>query len=153
MISPAECLLIASALFILLYISTPVLSLNKYHPPYDNFLLAAWLGRVSLSWVFWPFFVFLNVSLLLVDVLARTAHMTVSSWDEIHFVLLLTIVWWIVSIWRCSENTQTRLWAALARLTTFAILVEYGLKLWIRIDYPRIFFNCEETLLDYVSCF
>jgi hypothetical protein len=77
----------------------------------------------------------------------------VSSWDDVHFMLLLPIVWWTVSIWRCSAYTRFRLYSAGARLITLGVFVEYALKLYIRIDYPRLFFNCEELLLDYGSCF
>lgn len=153
LVSPIECLLMAVAVFIALYISAPPPEQNWRQRPFDSFLLTSWLGGVSLYWVFWPFFIFLNASLLTADLLAKAGTITVSTWDEIHFILLLTIVWWVVSIWRCSNNTQARFWAALARLATIAVLLEYSLKLLIRIDYPRIFFNCEDILLDYGSCF
>ena len=152
-VSPIECLFILGGLFAALYIGTPQPIQNWKPEPYESFLLASWLGGVSLNWVFWPFFVFLNVGLLSADLLAKTGKITVSSWDEIHFALLLTVAWWTVSIWRCSGNTNARIWAVLARLATIAVFVEYGLKLLIRIDYPRIFFNCEDILLDYGSCF
>jgi hypothetical protein len=153
LISPTECLLMAGTIFIVLYFSAPQPEQNWQAQSFDSFLLTSWLGGVSLHWVFWPFFLFLNASLLLADQLAKAGAITVSSWDEIHFILLLPIAWWIISIWRCSSNTEARIWAALARFTTLAVLIEYGLKMLIRIDYPRIFFNCEELLLDYGNCF
>jgi hypothetical protein len=151
--SPLECLLIMLAALVTLYISAPVPEKNWQADSYDSFLLAAWVGGVSLFWVFWPYFLLLNASLLTADLLAKSGKITVSTWDEIHFILLLTFVWWTTSIWRCSSNTKGRIWATLARFTTIAVLVEYAIKLLIRIDYPRIFFNCEEILLDYGSCF
>jgi hypothetical protein len=152
-VSPTECLLMALALFALLYISVSAED-KKWQPQaYSNFLLASWLGGVSLYWVFWPFFLLLNASLIAADLLAKSGLITVSGWDDIHFILLFPITWWTISIWRCSNNTRLRVWAALARWVTVALLVEYGLKLLIRIDYPRIFFNCEDLLLDYGSCF
>jgi hypothetical protein len=36
---------------------------------------------------------------------------------------------------------------------TFAVFFEYALKLVIRDDYPRIFFACQDIMLDYASCF
>jgi hypothetical protein len=153
LVSPIECLLMAVAIFVALFISAPPPEQNWRQQPFDSFLLTSWLGGVSLYWVFWPFFIFLNASLLTADLLAKAGTITVSTWDEIHFILLLTIVWWVVSIWRCSSNTQARFWAALSQLATLAVLVEYSLKLLIRINYPRIFFNCEDILLDYGSCF
>jgi hypothetical protein len=87
------------------------------------------------------------------DTLAKAGMLTVSSWDDVHLMLLLPIVWWTTAVWRCSANTNLRVWAAFARLLTLSVFFEYGLKLLIRIDYPRIFFGCEELLLDYGSCF
>lgn len=151
-ISPVELLLMAAAVFILMYISAP--QPKKLDPsPDNNFLLASWLGGASLYWVFWPFFLSLNTGLITADLLAKSSLITVSMWDEIHFVLLLGAIWWTISIWRCSNNTRMRLWAALARFATIAVFVEYGLMMFIRIYYPRIFFNCQEALLDYGSCF
>lgn len=152
-VSPIECLVIMGGIFVALFISAPQPDPAWKTPSYDSYLLASWVGRIALPWVFWPYFLFLNAGLLIADGLAKSGKITVSSWDEIHFVLLLTIVWWTTGIWRCSANTSARVWATLARLTTIAVLIEYGLKLAIRIDYPRIFFNCEEILLDYGSCF
>ncbi len=152
LVSPVECLLIAVGALILLYFSGPQPE-QHWERPSDSFLWSAWLGGIALPWVFWPYFLFLNASLLAADLLAKTGKITVSSWDEIHFALFLTVIWWTTSIWRCSANTTHKAWAALARLTTLAVFVEYGLKLLIRIDYPRIFFNCEDILLDYGSCF
>lgn len=152
-IRPAEGLLIVCAILILLYISVPI---SERAVPYyraDNFLLVSWLGGIPLYQVFWPFFLVLNIALFTADWLSKTAVITVSTWDEIHFALLLMIIWWATSVWRCSVNSQSRLLAALARLMVLSVLFEYGLKLWIRIDYPRIFFNCQDALLDYASCF
>ncbi|MBM4208659.1 MAG: hypothetical protein FJ190_11880 [Gammaproteobacteria bacterium] len=151
-VSPLECLLITLGVLVLLYLSAPQTGQHGQQTS-DSFLLSAWLGELPLHWVFWPFFLFLNASLLCADLLAKAGKITVSSWDEIHFALLLTVIWWTIGVWRCSANTAHKIWAALARLTTLAVFLEYGLKLLIRIDYPRIFFNCEDILLDYGSCF
>jgi hypothetical protein len=151
--SPLECLVMALALFGLLYISVPVAE-KKWLPfPYDNYLLTAWLGNASLAWVFWPFFMVLNIGLGLTDWLVKSAHITVSSWDDIHFAFFLGVIWWFTSVWRCASNTEWRLFAAFSRFACVAVLLEFALVLYIRIYYPRIFFNCEEALLDYSSCF
>ncbi len=142
-----------AGLLFVLFIGVPQPNLEFKTKPIENYLLDSWFGEVSLSWVFWPFFLVLNVSLLTADLLAKAGTITVSSWDEIHFALVLPIVWWTVSVWRCSNTPAAKIWSALARLTTIAVFIEYGLKLLIRIDYPRIYFNCEEVLLNYGSCF
>ncbi|MCK4840588.1 MAG: hypothetical protein KAT04_01755 [Methylococcales bacterium] len=118
-----------------------------------QYLFDSWNGQIKLWLVFWPFFIILNLCLLLVDNLARSGHFTVSSWDEIHFILLMPIIFWVIIVWRNSINTSLRCWAIAARFMTLAVFFEYGLKLVIRQDYPRIFFNCQEAILDYASCF
>lgn len=152
--SPLELLIIFTALFVVLTISSPFSGEKlAFKVTANNYLFAAWCGNVALSWVFWPFFLILNAGLHLADTLAKTGSLTVSSWDDVHLMLLLPIVWWTTAIWRCSAHTQLRAWAGAARLVTVAVFFDYGLKLLIRIDYPRVFFNCEELLLDYGSCF
>jgi len=88
-----------------------------------------------------------------VDTLVKMGMFTVSSWDDVHLMLLLPTVWWTISVWRCSFNTALIVWVACARWLTISVYFEYALKLLIRIDYPRIFFGCDELLLDYGSCF
>ena len=151
--SPLELLIIFMALFVVLFISSPLCADNFQKLNLDNYLLSAWSGSVALKWVFWPFFLLLNACLYTADTLAKAGMLTVSSWDDVHFMLLLPVVWWTTAVWRCSANTPLRAWMACTRLLTLAVFFEYGLKLLIRIDYPRLFFGCEELLLDYGSCF
>ena len=151
--SPLELLIIFMALFAVLFISSPMCADNFQMLTLDNYLFSAWSGSVVLKWVFWPFFLLLNACLYTADTLAKAGMLTVSSWDDVHLMVLLPVVWWTTAIWRCSANTDLRVWAASARLLTLAVFFEYGLKLLIRIDYPRLFFGCEELLLDYGSCF
>ena len=151
--SPLELLIIFMALFAVLFISSPLCADNLQKLTLDNYLFSAWSGSVALKWVFWPFFLLLNACLYTADTLAKAGMLTVSSWDDVHLMVLLPVVWWTTAIWRCSANTDLRVSAASARLLTLAVFFEYGLKLLIRIDYPRLFFGCEELLLDYGSCF
>jgi len=85
--------------------------------------------------------------------LARKGEFTVSSWDAMHLILFTPIIFWTIAVWRNALNTSIRSWAVLARFMTLAVFFEYGLKLVIRIDYPRIFFQCQEAVLDYSACF
>ncbi len=151
--SPLEFLLISLALFVILLMTAPNLAdlANQQIPA--NYLFGSWSGQSRLVWVFWPYFLILNTSLYAADTLAKMGLLTVSSWDDVHLMLLLPIVWWMTAIWRCSANTQFKVYAGGARLMTFAVLFEYSLKLLLRIDYPRLFFGCEELMLDYGSCF
>jgi hypothetical protein len=118
-----------------------------------SYLFDAWNGLVKLWLVFWPFFILLNSALFTVDNLARKGAFTVSSWDAIYFILFTPVLFWTIAVWRNAMNTSTRYWAVLARLMTLAVFFEYALKLVIRLDYPRIFFQCQEAMLDYSACF
>ncbi len=118
-----------------------------------QYLFDAWNGQIKLWLVFWPFFILVNVSLYFTDHLARSGSFTVSSWDEVHLILLMPAVFWIISVWRNSVNTQFRISAIGARFVTLVLCFDYLLKLIIRIDYPRIFFQCQDAILDYASCF
>jgi hypothetical protein len=151
--NPVELLMIVVALLLVLFLSVPVLIEKGLQLSLNNYLFSAWVGGVWLRWVFWPFFIVLNISLYVADTLAKMGLLTVSSWDDVHLMLLLPIIWWTTAVWRCSENTTQSIFAAGCRLLTLAVFFEYGLKLLIRIDYPRLFFGCEELLLDYGSCF
>ncbi len=153
LITPSESLLISTAIFAMLYLAAPVPSLGQTMPNTENYLLMAWLGEVKLNLVFWPFFLLFNTIIIGTDWLVSASKITVSSWDDIHFVMLFPVIWWITSVWRCSIHTGKMLWAALARLATLAVVAEYALKLLIRIDYPRLFFKCEALLTNYTSCF
>ncbi|MDD4906512.1 MAG: hypothetical protein PHD39_10185 [Methylobacter tundripaludum] len=151
--SPLDLLIVFMALFVVLFISSLFGGENPQKQSSDNYLFAAWNGSVPLRWVFWPFFLILNACLYAADTLVKIGLFTVSGWDDVHLMLLLPTVWWTTAVWRCSPNSNLSVWAACARLLTISVFFEYGLKLLIRIDYPRIFFGCEELLLDYGSCF
>ncbi len=156
--TPVELLIITLVLLAVLFIAAPHLLMEEELQKPDkasfyNYLLYAWAGHSKLWAIFWPFFILLNLSLYGVDNLAKSGEFTVSSWDEVHFMLVVPVIFWTISVWRNSPNTRFRLLAALARLMTLAVFFEYALKLFIRIDYPRIFFSCQEAILDYGSCF
>lgn len=153
LLSPAEAMLIMAGLFVVVWILAPEPDGGFRQLTFKNYLFSCWSGEQGLVAVFWPFFLLLNAALFGVDSLVKSGQLTVSSWDDVHFILLLPIVWWTVSVWRCSAHARFRGYGAGARLITIGVFLEYALKLYIRIDYPRLFFNCEELLLDYGSCF
>lgn len=155
--SPLELLLVVLLLLVILYMITPF-DANYIHtnPTKLNFrssLSAAWVGDLKLYLVFWPFFILLNIILYLIDTITIQGNFTVSSWDEVHFILATPIILWTIMVWRNSLNTNLLLSASMARLFTLAVFFEYGLKLLIRRDYPRIFFSCQNAILDYAACF
>jgi len=158
--SPMELLLIILLVYLLLYLITPFdnqLEETTYSPvtkmSLHTYLLYGWAGQLKLLIVFWPFFILLNISLYITDYLAITGNFTVSSWDEIHFILVMPILLWTVCVWRTSINTKIAGLGAAARLMTLTVYFEYALKLIIRDDYPRLFFTCQDILLDYGVCF
>jgi len=152
-ISPIELLIIFLGFYVVLFMTSPIGEKLVLAKPFDNYLFLAWTGGINLFWVFWPCFLLFNMGLYTTDVLTITGTLTVSSWDDIHIVLLLPMLWWATGVWRCSANCSYRMWSASARLMIFCVIFEYGLRLLIRMDYPRLFFNCEELLMDYGSCF
>ena len=87
--SPVELLVIVLALLLVLFLSAPLCADNLQHLSLKHYLFSAWIGVVSLSWVFWPFFIILNISLYVADTLAKMGLLTVSSWDDVHLMLLL----------------------------------------------------------------
>ncbi len=157
--SPLELFAIILLLMAVLYAVTafdpsfngegePLFSLSLY-----RYLLYGLIGNLKLWVAFWPFFILLNISLFITDWLAVHGKFTVSSWDEIHFILVTPIIFWTIVVWRNSINTSLPLSGALARLMTVFVYFEFALKLLIRKDYPRIFFSCQDILLDYAACF
>jgi hypothetical protein len=151
--SPLELLIILLGIYVVLFMTAPSDETLMTERPFDNYLFAAWIGKTPLLWVFWPFFLIFNASLAIADYFAKMGMLTVSSWDDVHVALALPLVWWMTGIWRCSANCEGRAWSAAARLMTVGVVFECALRLMIRIDLPRLFFNCEELLMDYGSCF
>jgi hypothetical protein len=97
--SPLELLIIFMALFVVLFISSPLCRENLQKQSLANYLYAAWSGSVELKWVFWPFILILNACLYSADTLAKAGMLTVSSWDDVHLMLLLSFVWGITAVW------------------------------------------------------
>lgn len=153
LLSPAEAAFMMIGLFGVVWLLAPLPDGRFRRMTLDHYLFSGWLGEQALYAAFWPFFVVLNLALFGADVLVKAGQLTVSSWDDAHFVLLLPIVWWSLSVWRCSAHTGSRWYGAGARFFTLCVFLEYALKLYIRSEYPRLFFGCEELLLDYGSCF
>ncbi len=158
--SPIEFLVIIIVLYTFLYFTAPYPGEHLTTPPTatekTSFLLrlqAAFNGEMTLWLVFWPYFLIMNLILITADSLAVISSISVSSWDDILLMAFSSSLPWTVAIWRCSWQTNSRIWAALARLMTVCAFVDYGLRVFIRIDFPREFFNCQEAILNYSTCF
>lgn len=157
--TPLHLIIVIFFIAIVLFIASPKSSVDDiewesvFSLTFYQYLFQGWNGYLKLWCIFWPFFIVLNISLYMTDTIAKQGLFTVSSWDEVHFMLVMPIIFWIIAVWRNSVNTVSRYWAMLARLMTLSVLFEFGLKLVIRQDYPRIFFACQDIMLDYASCF
>ena len=155
--SPLELLLILITLFVVLLISAPLSENTAEDKPFAYplyyYVMYAWQGQLALWRVFWPFFLLLNAGIFMADYSAKSAWISVSSWDDAHFMFFVPSIFWSIAVWRSSANTQSRTAMAYARLITILVFFEYGLKILIRHEYARIFFNCQDNLVDYISCF
>lgn len=155
--SPFELLAIVVILFVTLLISAPFrneeLEDKPFNYPLYYYFAYAWTAQLSLWRVFWPFFLLLNVSFYAADYAAKAGELSVSSWDDVYFMFFFPSIFWAIAVWRSSANTYSKSWAAYARLMTLAVFFEYGLKLYIRSEYAKIFFNCQDRLMDYMNCF
>jgi hypothetical protein len=155
--NPLELWAIVIILAIVLQISAPFPdeSFINNPCPYSIYLycIYAWSAQLSLRLVFWPFFILFNIGIYAADYLAKIGDISISSWDDVHFMFFFPSLLWSITVWRSSENTHSRFFATGARLMTLAVFFEYCLKLSIRSQYTPLFFNCEDKLLDYISCF
>ncbi len=155
--NPLELLLMLTIVSISLLISAPFTEAYQeertFNYPLYHYILYAWQGQLALWRVFWPFFILLNVGIFTADYAAKAAWISVSSWDDAHFMFFFPSVFWSIAVWRSSENTPSKTSAAYARLMTLLVFCEYGLKILIRQNYTQIFFDCQDSLPDYVSCF
>ncbi len=155
--SPLELLLIAFTLFVILYLSAPPPDPLEEHKPlkapllYHHFLYS-WTAQLSLARVFWGFFICFNLGILGADYAVKVGFFSIASWMGAHFLFFFPAVCWTVAIWRSSENTHSRLWAAYARLATVAVFVEYAAKIYIYREFPQIFFDCENRAMAYLIC-
>lgn len=131
----------------------PVDEAQNYQQQEYPFLYQAWYGSLPLWQVFWPFFIFVNIALYVSDRMVRETFLSVPTWDNILLVCVVIAIWWCVAVWRMSAYCQHRIYSATARLMTLALFSDFILRVFIRIKYPRIFFDCNSMLFDYSSCF
>lgn len=157
LLSPVEFFGIIFFLYFLLYFSTPQLEHGwQRHVPRQSVVLIiqdAWFGEMALWRAFWPYFLILNISLFAVDSLAKSAMLSVSSWDNVLVMAVSSFILWCVAVWRCTANTGSRVWGAFARLATLCAFFDLALRILVRVEYPSEFFNCQDALLSYTNCF
>lgn len=128
-------------------------AVNVLKISFYQYLFQSWQGVLKLWQMFWPFFILMSGCLYAADFMVKTSVISVSSWWNIHIMLACPIIWWTLAVWRGSAGCSSRWWAGAARLAVFSGYVEYALKVYIYIEYPRVFFNCEDAVLNYFICF
>jgi len=117
------------------------------------YLLSAWLGRLPLIQAFLPFYIILNGVLFYIDYRIADSSYTIASWVSMHIIFAIPVLWWTVAVWRCSNNKATRLWASAARFISITVYYEYLLRFIIRYYYPKIWFNCQQLVIEFGDCF
>ena len=80
--SPLDLLIIFIALFVVLFINSLFYSGNFQQQSSDSYLLAGWSGGIALKWVFWPFFLILNVCLYMADTFNASVFGLSNSWEN-----------------------------------------------------------------------
>lgn len=159
LISPMEISIILLITAYALYALTPEQAIDRPKPDEvskaDNslymYIQSAWLGRQSLARTFFPFFIICNSILFYADYRSNNGTYTIASWLTILVILALPVIWWTVSVWRCSKHAQ-RLWASTARFFTVVVYYEYILRLMIGYYYPQIWFNCQQLIIEFGDC-
>lgn len=153
--SLTEAVIFLAAIFFLVYLYTPEVNKNQTQKSgnglYKN-LHSAWLGNSALWLVFWPFFLLVNIVLYYIDYRVINVTYTIASWKTVHGMLFLPIVWWTVSVWRCSPNTHHKIWGSAARTITLYLFFEYILRFIISTQYPNTFFDCRLLIMEYGDC-
>lgn len=155
LISPIELILILLAIFMGVFRFTSEPDPTIPSDPYKSFYLylhAAWLGNTRLKWVFWPFFVLVNIVFYYIDYRIGNDTYTISSWKTVHSMIFLPIVWWTVAVWRCSPHTANRYWSSAARAMTIYVFVELLLRAVLVKQFPHLLFDCKLLLLEFGDC-
>lgn len=155
-INPIETVAVLVVLFLLVYFSAQEELYDRDWPPAANpyqALLAIWLGQAPLWKAFWPFFIFVNGVFFYIDYRVMNVTYTIASWKTVHGMLLIPVIWWIVSVWRCAKYTRYRLANSLAKTMTLYFLFECFLRFVISTYYPNSFFDCRLLVMEYGDCF
>ncbi|GAB6141105.1 hypothetical protein JCM14076_18340 [Methylosoma difficile] len=155
LLSELEAGVFLLALLLLVYVYTPEGEKNwrdMAMPSWYLFLHAAWLGHASLWRAFWPFFIFVNAVLYYIDYRIGNLTYTIASWITVHMMLLLPIVWWIISVWRCSSHTRYRILGCAARTVTVCLVIEFILRILITVRYPNTLFDCQLLVAYFGDC-
>lgn len=155
LISPRELILILLAILAAIFSITPAPDPAAVCYRYKTFYLylhAAWLGHFSLKWVFWPFFILVNMVFFYIDYRAENITYTISSWKTVHSMIFLPIVWWVNAVWRCAPHTANKYWSSAARAVTVYLLIDLLLRGIISTQFPQLLFDCRQIMIEFGDC-
>ncbi|WP_019866138.1 hypothetical protein [Methylovulum miyakonense] len=143
------------AIFGLVYVYTPEPQQtlqDRAKKDWYKFLQSAWLGELALWRAFWPFFLFINAVLFYADYRIANVTYTIASWKTVHGMVFLPIIWWTVSVWRCSTHTRYKINGAAARTLTMFLFLELALRFFISSQLPSTLFDCRLLIMQYGDC-
>lgn len=153
--SSVEILLVFTVIFFLIYANTRTPETPLRHSQEKNlylFLHAAWLGRQNLMPVFLPFLLLILGTFYYIDYRINALTFTIASWKTVHIMFALPMVWWILSVWRCSAFTRKKALIVIARSITVYVLIAYLLRVYMAIEYADFLFDCRLLALEYGDC-
>ena len=165
LLEPSEFFIGLVFVFFIIYFNAPAVSMKREFGDYSQgavhgltgrlyvHLLTLWLGQGNLKLAFWPFFIFINGLLYYIDYRIFNLTFTIASWKTAHFMVAIPCLWWLVAVWRCSIYTAHKFWASVARFFTVCLIIEFGLRIFIVMQYPNTFFDCALLVVHYGDCF
>lgn len=153
--SPLEFVSFLALILGAVYYEVPKVNIAWTDRTEKNFyflLQACWLGQASLWRAFWPFFILANIAFFYIDYRSLNLTYTIASWRTVHLMLFLPSVWWLISVWKCSANTNKNIWPLCARAITIYFSIDYFLRLYLSFKYPYLLFDCKLLVLEYGDC-
>jgi hypothetical protein len=150
-----EAVILLATVFGLVYFYTPQTHVSLEPPTRKNwywFLRSAWTGDMALWQAFWPFFIFVNGLLFYADYRIENLTYTIASWKTTHTMFLFPMIWWAVSVWRCTTHTRYKVFGAAARTMTVYLLIELVLRYYISTQHPNTLFDCQLLIVQYGDC-
>lgn len=155
LLSPLKFAALLLLVFGVVYIKTPQSSKNWISTKEKNIyfiLRSCWNGEESLWIAFWPFFILANMAFFYIDYRSENLTYTIASWRTVHMMLVFPSIWWLTSVWKCSNNTQKIIWSSCARAITIYFVIDFFLRLYLSFYYPQILFDCLLLAIEYGSC-
>ncbi len=150
-----ELSVLAILVFCLIHISTHAPKPNWHKTKEKNLyllLFSCWKGDAALFTAFWPFFMLANAAFIYIDYRVFNLSYTISSWRTVHVMLIFPLLWWVVSVWKCSGHCSHKIYASFARTIVIYFLFDFLIRLYISYFYAFIYFDCRLLGIEYGDC-